>query len=615
LAQPNTLAAGCNKDSSLSALIFVSEPISSRLNLASDHSFDRVLPHPGNAATPSPGTTMHPSSQPSRTTDILIVDDDAVIREYLRLHLTGAGFSVRMAEDGQAGLEIVTAKPPDLIISDISMPRMDGFDFLEAVRGQPSTEKIPIILLTQYSDLSVFRRGMELGADDFLAKPVKRQDLLNSVNARLKRLEALRRAQLAQNAQKDALKSVRKPLVQPEAVGQGIDLDGYRLLKKLGEGGMSQVFLAEKADDGAQHVLKLARISEHDDGENMQRFLSEHALVSQIDHPSIAKIFSLGFSDTHAYIAMEYFPNGDLRRLLAKPVAPEVAVAAILQVASALAPVHEKGIVHRDLKPDNVMIRANGSLALADFGIAKHLQTLLNETAHGEVFGTPVYIAPEQATGKEVDHRADLYSLGAMFYELLVGKSPYQAKDAQAMLYQHVQAPLPVLPDHLSTFQPLMHRMLAKKPADRPQTANEVINELSRLLAPGTDGDSPIAPVPHNKVFSVDFYGFDIPERVLLAGLVSLSSTQNISFRHFDDALAATALVTTDLLVVDTTDAAANAKAMKVTAAHPIPTIAVGDSTAKNGATRGTLCIARPLKPNEVISAMRETMIRQSKAA
>jgi eukaryotic-like serine/threonine-protein kinase len=470
-------------------------------------------------------------------------------------------------------------------------------------------------LLTQYSDLSVFRRGMELGADDFLAKPVKRQDLLNSVNARLKRLEALRRAQLAQNAQKDAQKSVRKPLVQPEAVGQGIDLDGYRLLKKLGEGGMSQVFLAEKADDGAQHVLKLARISEHDDGENMQRFLSEHALVSQIDHPSIAKIFSLGFSDTHAYIAMEYFPNGDLRRLLAKPVAPEVAVAAILQVASALAPVHEKGIVHRDLKPDNVMIRANGSLALADFGIAKHLQTLLNETAHGEVFGTPVYIAPEQATGKEVDHRADLYSLGAMFYELLVGKSPYQAKDAQAMLYQHVQAPLPVLPDHLSMFQPLVHRMLAKKPADRPQTANEVINELSRLLAPGTHGDSSNAPVPHNKVFSVDFYGFDIPERVLLAGLVSLSSTQSISFRHFDDALAVTSLVTTDLLVVDTADAAANAKVLKVTAAHPIPTIAVGDSTVKNGATRGTLCIARPLKPNEVISAMRETMIRQSKAA
>jgi Response regulator receiver domain len=132
LAQPNTLAAGCNKDSSLSALICTNEPILSRLNQAFDPTFEYLLP-PGNSATPSPGTTMHPSSQPSRTIDILIVDDDAVIREYLRLHLTGAGFSVRMAEDGQAGLEIVTAKPPDLIISDISMPRMDGFDFLEAV--------------------------------------------------------------------------------------------------------------------------------------------------------------------------------------------------------------------------------------------------------------------------------------------------------------------------------------------------------------------------------------------------------------------------------------------------------------------------------------------------
>lgn len=547
-------------------------------------------------------------TESKQATDILIVDDDAVIREYLRIHLTSAGFSVRMAEDGQEGLEIATATPPDIIITDISMPRMDGFDFLEAVRGQPSTEKIPIILLTQYSDLSVFRRGMELGADDFLAKPVKRQDLLNSVNARLRRLEALRRARTAQSG-------VRKPLVQPKAIGLGMDLDGYRLLKKLGEGGMSQVFLAERASDQAQHVLKLARISEHDDGENMQRFLSEHALVSQIDHPSIAKIFSLGFSESHAYIAMEYFPNGDLRRLLAKPVAADVAVAAILQVASALAPVHGKGIVHRDLKPDNVMIRANGSLALADFGIAKHLDTMLNETAHGEVFGTPVYIAPEQATGKEVDHRADLYSLGAMFYELLVGKSPYQAKDAQAMLYQHVQAPLPILPPELATFQPLVHRLLAKKPADRPQSAGEVVQELSKLLAAsgtsnGTTSSIGKGTKNDGKIFSVDFFGFDIPERVLLAGLVSLSSTQDISFRHFDQSLS-----TTDLIVVDATDPSANARALAVNATQPIPTIVIGENVPANSATGGTLCITRPLQPRLVIAAMRETVIRHAKAA
>ncbi len=540
-------------------------------------------------------------TQPDRPIDILVVDDDDVIREYLRLHLTGAGFSVRMAEDGLAGLEITRAKPPDLIISDISMPRMDGFGFLEALRAEPASEKIPLILLTQFSDLSVFRRGMELGADDFLAKPVKRQDLLNSIAARLKRLDALRRAQAAQSEQR----KTRKILIQPESVGHGTDLDGYRLVKKLGEGGMSQVFLAERAEDGAQHVLKLARISEHDDGENMQRFLSEHALVSQIDHPSIAKIFGLGFSESHAYIAMEYFPNGDLRRLLAKPVAPEVAVAAILQVASALAPVHDKGIVHRDLKPDNVMIRANGSLALADFGIAKHLNTLLNETAHGEVFGTPVYIAPEQATGKEVDHRADLYSLGAMFFELLVGHSPYHAKDAQGMLYQHVQAPLPMLPPDLVIFQPLVHRLLAKKSADRPQTAAEVIRELTQLLAPASK-TSNTTDHHQGKVFSVDFLGFDIPERVLLAGLVSLSTTQEISFRHHDPSIA-----TTDLLVIDAADPKANARALEVTTQHIVPTIRIGgDGSIPDDNAR----FQRPLQPSALMNAMRASVISQAES-
>ena len=420
--------------------------------------------------------------------NVLVVDDDSVIRELLRMHLAGAAFIVSVAEDGEEALALIASNPPDVIITDISMPRLDGFGLLEAVRARPATAFIPIILLSQHSDVSIFRRGMELGADDFLAKPVKRNDLLNSVAARLKRA-AQSRQLFQQSPQQSA--HVEPATSAPAAESSrriSDDLDGYRLIKKLGEGGMSQVFLAERADSGERHVLKLARITADEDGEIMQRFIAEYALVSQIDHPNVAKIFHQGFSETHAYIAMEYFQEGDLRKLIQQShapepgLAPDTAVAILIQVAAALAAVHKIGIVHRDLKPDNVMLRADGSLALSDFGIAKHAQTELYETAQGEVFGTPVYIAPEQATGQAIDHRADIYSLGAMFFELLTGNSPYKARDAQAMLEQHVHAPLPKLPAHLARFTPIVDCMLAKNPADRPASALVVLAKLGHLF-------------------------------------------------------------------------------------------------------------------------------------
>jgi serine/threonine-protein kinase PpkA len=260
-----------------------------------------------------------------------------------------------------------------------------------------------------------------------------------------------------------------------------IRLDGYRLLKKLGEGGMSQVYLAENAANGEQQVLKLIRMTDDDDGESIQRFIAEYALISQVSHPNVARIYSQGFSEAHAYISMEYFPGGDLRALANTGVVHDVAIAALIQVAGALSAIHEKGMIHRDMKPDNIMIRADGSLALADFGIAKHKDTDLNKTVAGEVFGTPSYIAPEQAMGKEVDHRADIYALGVMFFELITGKKPYRASNAQALLYQHVNSPLPDLPDEAEKFTAITHKMMAKNPDERYSSAADIIDDAMML--------------------------------------------------------------------------------------------------------------------------------------
>ncbi len=261
-----------------------------------------------------------------------------------------------------------------------------------------------------------------------------------------------------------------------------IRIPGYRMVRKLGEGGMSPVWLARRESDNAEVVLKLLPITGDDrKGDRLQRFIQEYALVSQIDHPNVAKIYEQGFTDAYAYIAMEYFPGGDLRGLTKGGLKPDVAQAVLIQIAGALAAIHSRGIIHRDMKPDNVMLRNDGSLGLADFGIAKHADSNFSHTRHGEVFGTPYYLSPEQALGQPVERRSDIYSLGVMLYEMLTGKKPYYADSAQALLYQHVHAPVPTLPASLVRFQSLLSRMMAKRPQDRFSSAEEIIDAVIPL--------------------------------------------------------------------------------------------------------------------------------------
>ena len=143
---------------------------------------------------------------------------------------------------------------------------------------------------------------------------------------------------------------------------------------------------------------------------------------------------------------------------------------------------HARGIVHRDLKPDNLMLREDGTLVLADFGIAKDLSRTMSSTRHGEGLGTPYYLSPEQATGGKVDQRSDLYGLGVIFYEMLTGKKPYTAEDAPSLLHKHVHEPMPRLPQELARFQPLVDRLTAKSPEARFQTSVEALAAIEQLL-------------------------------------------------------------------------------------------------------------------------------------
>ncbi len=209
--------------------------------------------------------------------------------------------------------------------------------------------------------------------------------------------------------------------------------------------------------------------------ETLERFLREYEAASSLVHRSVVRIYDFGFAGEQVYIAMEYLPGGTLRdRMVTDPLTEEACVEVLLQVCEALEAMHSVSILHRDLKPGNVMFHADGSACVIDFGLAKHAQLVQALTVPGRIYGTPYYMSPEQGQGLPMDVRSDLYSLGVVFYEMLCGSKPYAAGSALAMVYKHTHAPVPQLPRERARWQPVIDRLMAKKPADRPDQPSEV---------------------------------------------------------------------------------------------------------------------------------------------
>jgi serine/threonine protein kinase len=262
---------------------------------------------------------------------------------------------------------------------------------------------------------------------------------------------------------------------------------GYRVIRKLGEGGMSDVYLVYSAVRNAEVVLKVLHASLQNDVEMLQRFIQEYAVLADIDHPNIAKIYDQGFADDYAYIAMEYLSGGDFKTEIAQRPSHARIITLLQQIVSALAAVHQLGIIYRDLKPENLMFRADGTLVLVDFGIVKNIREKTNSVRRaqqGQIIGTPYYVSPEQAGGKDVTHRSDFYSLGVILYELLVGARPFRGDSLGELLNAHIHSPTPRLPAVHARFQPFLDCMMAKIPEDRPADCTAVWRNLELLNLP-----------------------------------------------------------------------------------------------------------------------------------
>ncbi|MGF6397687.1 serine/threonine-protein kinase PpkA [Pseudomonas frederiksbergensis] len=270
----------------------------------------------------------------------------------------------------------------------------------------------------------------------------------------------------------------------------GYDIDG-----EIGEGAMASVYLATQRSLERKVALKVMAAALAADPSFCERFLREGKTLARLSHPHTVTIHDIGHVGELYYMAMEFLPNGTLKERIAAGLTPEQGLIYIRHIASALGYAHGLGLVHRDVKPANILFRADGTAVLSDFGIAKSMDDRTQFTQAGFAVGTPSYMSPEQARGQDIDGRADLYALGVVLYEILVGKLPYTGNDALSTALAHLTEPLPELPVHHGRYQEVLRKLLAKDPADRFPDAAALLQALDNLPRESVEATT-IRPLP-----------------------------------------------------------------------------------------------------------------------
>ncbi len=391
---------------------------------------------------------------------LLYIEDDPKSRARIRHHLSCRWPDVELTawapvQRGALPPEFL-AQGYDAVLLAQSWPGGDGLEWLRDLATRPGFA--PVIFLADRDSAQVREAAESWSAFAVLCKERIAHESL---------LEAVQRAGLQHRRQ---LADWRvSPAAEESRRFGDARIPGYRRARLLARGSVSQLYIAESEKAGALVVLKVTPSQRNASGidQVFDRFLQEYEITTKVRHPNVVRLYELGVADDHAYLAMEYFPLGDLRRRMRAGLSPAEALGIAAQIARVLAAIHAAGVLHRDLKPGNIMMRSESQVALIDFGLAKHLALDLELTDTGLIFGTPHYMSPEQGHGQALDARSDLYSLGIVLFEMLAGAKPYTADNPMAVLYMHRNAPLPLLPESLASLQPLLDALLAKLPAER----------------------------------------------------------------------------------------------------------------------------------------------------
>jgi TolB-like protein/predicted Ser/Thr protein kinase len=329
----------------------------------------------------------------------------------------------------------------------------------------------------------------------------------------------------------EAGETLSETQILPWAVLQTGDIfaSRYQVIEQLGAGGMGRVYrvLDKKLDE--EIALKLIKAEAAGDRKTLDRFRAELKTARQVVHQNVARVFDLNETDGRPFITMEYVRGENLRALIKKVgrLDASQAVPIAAQVCRGLAEAHRRGIIHRDLKPQNIMIDEDGKAQIMDFGLAR-LASSGGLAEKGPAEGTPAYIAPEQIENRTVDHRADLYSLGVVLYEMVTGHPPFRASSAAGLVHKHLtqspRNPRDVNPDIPSELARIIMKCLKKQPEKRYQNAAEMLVDLDRLEKAVSTGHIPVLSddPPHEKKTAMSSYRALIIR--LAAGIAGLTA-------------------------------------------------------------------------------------------
>jgi tRNA A-37 threonylcarbamoyl transferase component Bud32 len=360
------------------------------------------------------------------------------------------------------------------LIVEFSLRENTADPLARLARSRDQTPHLPIFVFARGGDERNAARTIKLGANDYWPiHAVKIGELGDSLQ------------RIAEPARTSGAAVIAAATAAADASRQP-QIAGYRIIKTIAESPAAAVYLARNHDLAQPVALKVHALKGRYDvsDADRHRFTRECQILSSLNHRAIADVVDFGITDDYLFLAMEYFPCGSLRDRLKNPVSEADAVNYARQIGEALQVLHTAHIVHRDLKPSNLMLTDDNRLILIDFGSAS-MRLSASELSRSDLCtGTPYYVCPEQILNQDPDARGDLYSLGVVLYEMLVGALPYVGSTLNEIFAGHRSVAVPRLPQRVLRYQPIIDRLLAKDPADRYGSAALFLEDLSAVSVP-----------------------------------------------------------------------------------------------------------------------------------
>lgn len=460
--------------------------------------------------------------------NVLVVEDDPTLAKLIAEVLSNDEHAVDVLNDGEEGARQLCSGQYALAVLDWDLPGKCGPDICRAYRE--SGGKSPVLMLTGRSKPTEIETGFDAGADDYLTKPFSLKEFRARVKALLRRTGEYQIPEAVSSAPVVTPKPPAPPAEQPAIkscwvcgrefdlsyelcpddgcnlvlakadplIGQILD-DRYTVTERVARGGMGAIYKGHHERLRKPVAVKVLHSTVFfEDPAAIKRLGQEAVIVGRLNHPNIVSVYDFGVTPTGLpYLVMDFLDGITLGDVVKKdgPLTVDRAINLFLQIAGGMRAAHEAGLIHRDLKPSNIMLlndSGNQELAkILDFGIAKVLPEsgidIEKLTQTGETLGTVFYMSPEQCSGGQLDYRSDIYSLGCVMYEALIGLPPFQSKNPLATIQLQVKGkPLPfneARPDYSipAELEAIVMKTLEKEPSKRHQSMSELRDDIRKL--------------------------------------------------------------------------------------------------------------------------------------